>query len=448
VFSPLPVVRRQIAIMISDKEEQGYEVDGLAAEHERTADDHSALYRLAATVDSAPLRADWPYVEPSGWAEIATERSIDPQAPDVDPEDAARRAAAGFHGSVAGCVLGKPVEIMADLDELRSALSAIGEWPLRSYIPEAIHSVGGLRELHPSWTESVRERLRWVPPDDDINYTVLGMMVIEEFGTAFTKAELRRLWVDNLPLGYTWGPERTFLTKQALLMGLGDDPETDLEALPASWNPGSELCGAMIRADAYGYAAPGRPDVASELAWRDASLTHRGNGIYGSMFAAALIAAAFTTTDWRVLAETALSCIPARSRLAEIVADSIDRVAGAGSWLEGYESIHDRYRAYGHCRVFQETGTLINTLRFAERVDHGICLQVSQGNDTDSYGATSGAILGVRFGPGHLGPEWIEPFHDVLHTRVAGFWESSLSATAERIGDLARTGARPRAGQR
>jgi hypothetical protein len=97
--------------------------------------------------------------------------------------------------------------------------------------------------------------------------------------------------------------------------------------------------------------------------------------------------------------------------------------------------------------VFQETGTLINTLRFAERVDEGICLQVSQGNDTDSYGATCGAILGTRFGPGFLGAEWIEPFHDIIHTRLAGFWETSLSRTADRVGALARAGAE-RAGDR
>lgn len=243
MFSPLPVVRRQIAVMIRDKEEQGHEVATLAAELDRTPDDHSALYRLAAQVDAAPLREDWPYVEPSGWDEIAAERAIGPLTGEVDPDDAARRAAAGFYGSVAGCVLGKPVEIMADLDELRSALQAIGEWPLRAYIPEAIRSAGGLRELHPSWTESVRERLRWVPPDDDISYTLLGMMLIEEHGIGFTKADLRRLWLDNVPLGFTWGPERTFLTKQALLMGVEDDPEMDLDALPGSLNPGSECVG-------------------------------------------------------------------------------------------------------------------------------------------------------------------------------------------------------------
>jgi hypothetical protein len=51
--------------------------------------------------------------------------------------------------------------------------------------------------------------------------------------------------------------------------------------LAASWNPWDEACGAAIRVDAYGYACPGMPALAAELAWRDSSFTHRRTGIYG-----------------------------------------------------------------------------------------------------------------------------------------------------------------------
>jgi ADP-ribosylglycohydrolase len=275
-----------------------------------------------------------------------------------------------------------------------------------------------------------------VTSDDDINYTLLGMMVLERHGRDFTKPELKRMWLENIPLGYTWGPERGFLAKQALAMGIDDDPGMDLESLPDSMNPGSEQCGAMIRADSYGYVAPGRPDIASALAWRDASMTHRGNGIYGAMFAAAAIAAAFTAEDPLEIFETALRYVPRRSRFYAIVADSLIQVRAADDWLDGYSRIHGRYGRYGHCKVFQESGTLINTLRFANDVGDGICKQVSQGNDTDSYGATAGAILGVYFGPGNLEERWLQPFNDRIETRLAGFYELSLSATADRIAAL------------
>ena len=50
--------------------------------------------------------------------------------------------------------------------------------------------------------------------------------------------------------------------------------------------------GALIRADGFGYACAGDPRKAAELAYRDAYLTHRRNGIYGEMLFAAAIAAA------------------------------------------------------------------------------------------------------------------------------------------------------------
>jgi ADP-ribosylglycohydrolase len=440
MFAPIPVLRQQLSSMLRDQVEKGRDPGGLAEEIGSAPDDYQRLYDLALRIDAAPVRADWAYVEPSDLPTIHAEQAKEARSSALEatvrPADSGERAAAGFYGSVAGCILGKPVEIMPDLEELRAALTAIGEWPLDDYISVDIRDRGGLRALHPDWPESVRENIQWVTADDDINYTLLGMLTLEKYGREFTKGDLRRQWLENVPLGFTWGPERGFLAKQALAMGIDDEPEQDLETLADGFNPGQELCGAMIRADAYGYAAPGRPDIASDLAWRDATLTHRGNGVYGSMFAAAAIAAAATATDPLEIFEVALRYVPQRSRFHAIVADSLELVRRSGDWLEGYEGIHGRYARYGHCRVFQESGLMINTLKHARSVGEGICIQVSQGNDTDSYGATAGSILGVFFGPGHLEDRWITPFNDTLHTRLAGFYELSLSSTAERISRL------------
>ena len=111
-------------------------------------------------------------------------------------------------------------------------------------------------------------------------------------------------------------------------------------------------------------------------------------------------------------------------------------MAAASDWLDGYERIHARYGEFGHCRVLQEVGTLVNTLRFATDVGDGICIQVMQGNDTDSFGATAGSILGAFFGPGHLEARWIAPFNDTVRLALATTWESSLSALTGRMAAL------------
>ncbi|HBS44584.1 MAG TPA: hypothetical protein DEA91_09250, partial [Paenibacillus sp.] len=188
--------------------------------------------------------------------------------------------------------------------------------------------------------------------------------------------------------------------------------------------------------DAYGYACPGQPALAAELAWRDASFTHRRTGIYATMFIAAAIAVAHVLRDPIEIINTALQFVPKRSRFYEITNDCLEMVANADDWLEAYQSINHKYANYCHCEVYQEIGTLINTLRFADNVGDGICKQVMQGNDTDSFGATAGSLLGVYFGPDHLESRWLKPFQDRIHTGLSNFHEQSLSCLTERMGRL------------
>ena len=186
-------------------------------------------------------------------------------------------------------MLGKPLEVNPTLYEIRAAAEKVGAWPLRDYIPERLLAALGRR--HPSWDETVRERIEFVAPDDDENYNLLAMLLLEQHGIHFTKHDVCRLWLTHLPITMTFGPERTMLLK-AGIQSLDADAEGDLDAWVQVFNPRDEFCGAVIRADAYGYACPGRPALAAELAWRDASWTHRRTGIYGTMFVAAAIACA------------------------------------------------------------------------------------------------------------------------------------------------------------
>jgi len=441
MHAAFPVLRSQLKAIIANRRADGHAVDGLHEQLNSTPDSYDALDAFAHRLAQLPMRADWEYIEPDDlggiWEECDPARPMELLASQAQDESAARVETA-FLSSVCGCILGKPLEIDPTLEEIRAALEELGEWPLRDYVSERLR-MRGTGHFHPDARVTVREAIRYAAPDDDINYTILGMLNLEQNGFVFTHKDLRRLWLMHQSLSFCWGPERTILVRCGLSHlgeGVKDAPPDDFDEWVRVWNPNDQLCGAVIRADAYGYACPGHPARAAELAWRDASFTHRKTGVYATMFVAAAIATAFVERDPLEVFRVALQFVPRRSRFHRIISDSLDEVSRASDWLDGYGRIHKKYSEYGHCKVYQECGTLINTLRFATSIDDGFCKQVSQGNDTDSFGATAGSILGAYWGPGHLDPRWLAPFQDEIRTGLNFFPERSLSTLAKRMGKL------------
>ena len=72
----------------------------------------------------------------------------------------------------------------------------------------------------------------------------------------------------------------------------------------------AEQIGGQIFIDTWGLVAPGNPALAAELAAKAASVTHDGNGVYGGVYVACAISAAFVERDVRRVMEIALSYIP------------------------------------------------------------------------------------------------------------------------------------------
>ena len=453
----LEILRERIHGVILNKSAQGHEVEGAVEKLYDLPDSYDALAKFVTSLSELPMRSDWRYVEPDGINEIWAQS--DPSRPtkaykSVDLDDSSSRVEQAFLGSVAGCVLGKPIEVRLTGHEIKAALTKIGDWPLSDYISQDIKTV--LPTVHRSFDETVREKIKFVAPDDDINYTIMGMLILEEFGSNFNHENIRELWIKHLPLDITFGPERSMLVKSGLeslgRMNLDSYGETGgvaseeggykptpfrgENALNQLLNPGDELCGAAIRADAYGYACPGYPQKAAEFAWMDASFTHNRTGIYATMFLASAISMAQISNDPMEIFNTALKFVPTKSRFYERINICLELVSDAQSWEEGYKKINDIYGIYGHCRIYQEIGMLINTMKYAQDVGHGISIQVSQGADTDSFGATAGSLLGAYFGPGYLDDKWLVPFNDDIHTGMACFFERSLSKLAERMGKL------------
>ncbi|MFA6110860.1 MAG: hypothetical protein WDA75_19030 [Candidatus Latescibacterota bacterium] len=195
--------------MIYNKRAQGHDVARIQERLSGVPESYDALAALARELAALPLREDWPYVEPddleSIWAECDPARPLGPMTK-VDLVDSARRVETAFLSSVCGCILGKPLEISPTLDQLRDAFEKVGEWPIRDYVAEELQTRGLLR-LHGSYKETVRERIRWVAADDDINYTVMGMLLLEQHGLQLDRGHIRNEWLQSIPPWWSWGPE-------------------------------------------------------------------------------------------------------------------------------------------------------------------------------------------------------------------------------------------------
>ncbi|WP_240796574.1 ADP-ribosylglycohydrolase family protein [Streptomyces sp. RFCAC02] len=359
--------------------------------------------------------------EPSGLDAI---RAACPEWPAPRPGAAApasrARLHAGWLGRAVGCVLGKPVEKLP-LEGIRAIGRATGNWPPRTWFT-ARGLPADVAAAHPwnrrSRATSLAETIDGAPEDDDLNYPLLGLLVLRRHGRDFTTADVARLWLDVLPAGRTFTAER--VAYRNLLSGL----EPPLTACHR--NPFREWIGAVIRADVYGWTNPGDPATAAALAHRDARLTHTANGVYGAMFAAAMVArAAAGDGDVHACLRTGLSVVPPASRLAAAVRFGV-RVAreGRGGGFDPVvDRLHARYGDHHWVHVLPNAALLTAALTHADGDFSGsVCRAVAGGWDTDSNGATAGSVAGLLAGsPEALGAHWTAPLKNRLATTVAGF---------------------------
>jgi len=383
---------------------------------------------LRALGDLGPTSA-WHYHEPSSLPEImATLPTPAALAPLTLDGDALRdRLRAAWLGRVAGCILGKPVEGW-DRSRIRSYLEARDAYPLTAYLPPP-RTPDEERELRACWTESTAGNIAFASRDDDIDFTILGVHILEEHGFGFGPGEVAAEWLDHFPFTQIYTAERA--AYRNLLHGLRP-PETAVHD-----NPYREWIGAQIRADAWGYVAAGRPDRAAALAFQDASLSHTANGIYGAMWAAALISASFVAGDLPAALDASIAFIPPRSRLAEALRHVVGLHASGLDWEAARDEIEDAYGHYGFVHTINNAAVVAAALLWGgEDFTTVIGLAVQGGWDTDCNGATAGSAFGARYGTGAIPQAWTQPLNNHLRSALFGFDNSKISELAERTAAL------------
>ena len=399
--------------------EEGHDVESYRAMCEEIARRGAGWDDIAEAVTAKmlaePIRADYPYTEPSDYEGILAARpgkrhALEKVCP-CTMEDKIRGA---WTGRIAGCLLGKPVEGMRR-PQLYKLLGGTDNYPMHKYITKAEFTDALIADAHLNVNATWADNIGGIEPeDDDTNYTVFGMKLIQCYGKGFTPDDVMEGWLRFIPFLNLCTAERVAYRNGA--MGL-------LPPESATYrNPFREWIGAQIRGDFFGYINPGDPEAAAGMAWRDAAISHIKNGIYGEMYCAAMIAAAAATDDIMTIIEAGLDEIPEASRLRHDVELVLEWYRAGLNREELIEKIHETYNentAHGWCHTNSNAMIVTMALLVGEG-DFGksVCAAVQAAFDTDCNGATVGSIIGMRNGASGIPGYWAEPFGGRLLTSI------------------------------
>lgn len=336
-------------------------------------------------------------------------------------------------GRAAGCLLGKPVEKIPRAG-IREILASQGRRPLNDWFT-AVDLPADVAARWPwnrrSAPTSLAENIDGMPEDDDLNFALLALGVIERHGRDFTTDDVATAWLAELPGGRVFTAER--VAYRNLLLGESAPRTATLR------NPYREWIGAQIRTDVYGWVSPGDPAAAARLAWRDARLSHVRSGVYGAMCVAAMCAQAVVSDDVDDVLDAGRSVVPPGSRYAEALRVGIDVGRSDLDTEAALDVLGERYGHLHWVHVLNNAALMAFALARSDGdLGEGICLAVTGGWDTDSVGASVGSVCGGLAGARRLPDRWTAPLADRLASSLPGSDGLAFDDLAARTARMAR----------
>jgi len=362
-------------------------------------------------------------------------RALRPDAPRVlrtsfNEAEYRRRLEGALLGRFAGCTLGAPVEGWS-VERMEAWARQTGDaFPPVDYW-SATPDPHALRYGASRCDAYTRNKLDGVPVDDDITYTILGLLIAEDYGLDFTTAGVGRAWLKYLPMACT----AEHVALENLKKGIPAEKagETD--------NPYRAWIGADIRSDPWGYLAAGQPEKAAEMAYRDAYLSHRRTGIYGAMYFSAVIAAAFTVDNAAAALELGLAEIPAECAMAETVRWALEMAPGVTDYRQARALVDGRFAGMSIVHTLNNACLTIWGLTIGGAdVTRVIGETVAMGLDNDCTAATAGSIAGAIVGKEGIPPHWTARFNNTAHTYINGHPCLEIDDVIDRFTALAAQG--------
>ncbi len=340
------------------------------------------------------------------------------------PEDYKERLMGAVIGRAAGCILGAIVEGY-EIDYMKAWAAHHGDaFPPEDYFSAAPGMPGTVRYTKSKNEEYLKQNLKICPVDDDIGYMQLALLILEEYGCDFTTNDVGKAWAKYLPMAYT--------AEEVAL----NNVKAGVEGIHAAEgeNPFVNLIGGAIRADTWGYVCPGNPERAAVLAYRDGYLTHRRTGLYGEMYFAAVIAAAFRCkTPFEALYE-GLNYIPENSLMAKSVRWALEYRKNITDYQSARDAVDKKFYGMPIAHTLNNACLTIFALQIGGNDYSKVISEcVAMGLDNDCTTATAGSIFGAVYGIDAIDPKWYRPFNGKMDSYFNGVEPFEFTDFVDRV---------------
>jgi ADP-ribosylglycohydrolase len=311
---------------------------------------------------------------------------------------------------MAGCTLGAIVEGWS-IESMQEWANFIGDpFPPVDYWSQAKNPSNIRYGKSPNYTYT-RDGMCGVPVDDDITYTLLGLLIVEEYGKDFTTEDVAKAWKKYLPMACT----AEDIALKNIKAGISAYQAAD------KINPYCQWIGASIRSDPWAYMAPGYPEKAAEMAYRDAYLSHRRNGIYGEMFFSAAQAAAFEVDNCVDAIKIGLTEIPSDCLLAQAVRWALEEAKNIKDYRDARQAVDERFKGMSSVHTINNAClTIFGLIIGGTDVTKVLSQTVAMGLDNDCTAATAGSIVGAIVGKKGIPEHWYKSFNNTIYTYMNG----------------------------
>ena len=123
----------------------------------------------------------------------------------LSPKELFDKIYGGWLGRSAGCMLGKPVEGWVSKEKIKCYLQKTSSYPLNDYFQMSDYAQGeySFRTYH-----ALKGIINHCERDDDMDYTLLNLLILEKFGFSFNTDQVADMWLTNMPYCSTHTAER------------------------------------------------------------------------------------------------------------------------------------------------------------------------------------------------------------------------------------------------